>query len=83
MFGTEATALAVSKTGAVFFGLAGDTSIACWSEYKSLKENNIVSNYRYSAAHCYRYFGNETFRSFAASDFEGLRDASVHQQHEG
>ncbi|CAK9798069.1 Major royal jelly protein 2 [Anthophora quadrimaculata] len=38
---TQASAKAISKTGALFFGLVNNTSIGCWNEFKSLNRNNI------------------------------------------
>ncbi|CAD1480573.1 unnamed protein product, partial [Heterotrigona itama] len=39
---TQASAKAASRTGAIFFGLVGDTSIACINEHRPLKRHNIV-----------------------------------------
>ncbi|CAK9829355.1 Major royal jelly protein 1 [Anthophora retusa] len=38
---TQASAKAISKTGALFFGLVNNTSIGCWNEFKTLNRNNI------------------------------------------
>nr|XP_033183503.1 uncharacterized protein LOC117153503 [Bombus vancouverensis nearcticus] len=38
---TQASAKAVSRSGAVFFGLVNDTSIGCWNEFRSLNRENI------------------------------------------
>lgn len=42
---TQASAKAVSRSGAVFFGLVNDTSIGCWNEFRSLNRENIVSSH--------------------------------------
>lgn len=44
---TQATAKAISKTGALFFGLVTDTALGCWNENRPLKRGNIVSNCKY------------------------------------
>ncbi|XP_016911088.1 major royal jelly protein 5 [Apis cerana] len=38
---TQATAKAISKTGALFFGLVTDTALGCWNENRPLKRGNI------------------------------------------
>lgn len=38
---TQSSAKAVSRSGAVFFGLVSDTSIGCWNEFRSLNRENI------------------------------------------
>lgn len=42
---TQSSAKAVSRSGAVFFGLVSDTSIGCRNEFRSLKRENIVSSH--------------------------------------
>lgn len=44
---TQATAKAISRTGALFFGLVSDTALGCWNENQPLKRRNIVSNCKY------------------------------------
>ncbi|CAL7935456.1 unnamed protein product [Xylocopa violacea] len=38
---TQASAKAISDTGAVFFGLVNSTSIGCWNEQRPLTKHNI------------------------------------------
>lgn len=38
---TQASAKAISETGALFFGLVSDTALGCWNENRPLKRRNI------------------------------------------
>lgn len=40
---TQASAKGISDNGVLFFGLVGDTSLACWNENRLLDRKNIVS----------------------------------------
>lgn len=40
---TQASAKGISDNGVLFFGLVGDTSLACWNENRLLDRRNIVS----------------------------------------
>lgn len=45
---TQASAKGVSNNGVLFFGLVGDTSLACWNEKRLLDRENIVSHIFFS-----------------------------------
>lgn len=43
VFPSQATAMAISSNGVLFFGLPTELSVACWNTCKPFNKNNLVS----------------------------------------